>query len=149
MLNPTVAQAVAPAIRNAQAAYNLRDWAQLERDATLAIEAAHLANDQRGIAIATLFLALARRDLRLAQSAARSFELCRDWYNCAVALCACTELEPNRARKLALFHQALEHIEHARRELAQRGDTLRWRAAGEVERAIHKAVVADGRRWVG
>lgn len=150
MLDLTCNPVVVPSIRNVQAAYNLRDRVQLEQDAQLALRAAYLVRDERGIAIATLFLALARRDLRLAKSAALSFELCRDWYNAAVALCACSELEQSAARRLALFHKALGHIERAKRQLAQAGNTDRWQQAHDVEQAIHAAVgrAADGRRWL-
>lgn len=116
----------------------------------MALNVAWHTRDHHGAAIATLFLGLVRRDLRLLQSAARNFEMCYDWLNAAVAWCVCAEFEPDQGRKLALLYKAPEHIEHARRQLAQRGDVDMWRRAGDIERAIHAAIerAANGEKWI-
>lgn len=136
-------------LRNAQAAYDLRDRAQLEREAQLALAVSRRADDSHGLAVATLHLGLARRDLTLLECAARSFELCHDWYNAAVAWCVCSEYA-DQVDGLVYLSQALEHVERAGRQFAQRGDTVRWGAARDLEQAIYEVTVgvADGNRWI-
>lgn len=148
-LLPT-ASSTTRALTNANAAGRLRDRAQLERDAELALDLARRQVDSYAEAGALLLLGMARRERALIEEAAQLFDLHFDRYNCAVALFLAAAMSTTRVGRVALLERARGNVALAKRESAFRGDKARWDKACWLERAVDKAArdAVDGEDWI-
>lgn len=150
LLTKSTQPTVARCLSNALAAHALHDLAALDRAAELALDLARSTRDERGQGAALLALGIARRDTSLVDAAARTFELVEAHFDTAIALCVRAAMERVQSVAVVLLDRALGYIRRAKRWIAQRGDTVKWRLACDLERAIVAGIErgVDGPRWI-